>query len=238
MKKYFIILAMIFFIVFLTGCQSVPETSTVHRTEAPGIVDKDPLPNQEISVRSSEQLDHMREMLSCPDEEELNNYLMTVEGGGAQSKEDLVHFLALVDSIPYIEIMTGEIGWISYSNGKTQDTEKEYEILYVTRQAENGDWIRFEYMLSVKDVPGEVAKQREELSVSSLISAPMVSVDGKTTFYEETREAHVSGTGDVIRWIASIDGIYANIVYYTSDADPVDTAEVLSGAKLSHIVSR
>lgn len=239
MKKIFIVFILIPFL--LVGCQvnkhnaeNFDEINSVTDNSSDGF-QNEPLPNEMISIRSIGELARMREMISCTNKKELNDYLLSVEGGGAHSKDDLIKFIDLVDSIPYIALIDGDISWISYSRGQSQSTGEEYEILYVTTQSENGDWVRLEYILSVANISEEITEETANLVSQSLISQPIVSNDKKVIIHSETREKHVSGTGDLIKWIADIDGIYTNIVCYTSNAENIDTNKLLGKINLSSI---
>ena len=177
------------------------------------------LPNESISIRSIDELNAMRSMLSCTDQEALANYLMDIEGGGAHSKEDLETFIRIVDTVPFVNLLDdGKICWISYSKGQSSASGEQYEILYVSIQSDSGEWVRFEYMLSVTDVSEKITSQTEMLADNLITSKPIFNHDERLALYSEVREKHVSGTGDTIKWVATVDGIYTNIVYYTPNA--------------------
>lgn len=57
-------------------------------------------PSPAISLRSLAKLDEMREMITCTDEEELNKYLRSIEGAGARSRDDLIAFVNMIESLP------------------------------------------------------------------------------------------------------------------------------------------
>ena len=125
MKKYLISVLCITIILsaILTGCQTssgnITDTSSNTSVEQNpnGTTDpSDELPNKYIAVRSVSELERMRGMSFCKDEATLNDYLITVEGGGAESKEDLTTFVSLSDSIPYVKLIDGEITFISYTS--------------------------------------------------------------------------------------------------------------------------
>ena len=192
-------------------------------------------PGETINVRSIEELNYMRSMLLCTDNEMLANYLRSIEGGGAHSKEDIEKFIDIVDSVPIFKIIEGDISWISYSTGQSNETGDPYEILYISIQSNKEDWVRFEYMLSVTDVAEEAASKAEKITANTIASKPISSKDERITFYSEVREKHVSGIGDTIQWIATIDGIYTNIVYYSTSANVVDTNEVVNNIQVSNL---
>jgi hypothetical protein len=218
MKKLLFI-CMIALVVF-TACQTHSSDGTND------IFGEASEPSSYIGVRSLAELEIMREMVNSNDADAVEQYLRSVEGGGAHSKKDLKQFLSIVDSAPYAVLIEGDITWISYSVGQSIDTGKDYKMLFITTEASNGDWVRIEYNLLEKDVATNINAAVEATS-NSLLSQPMQSSDKKVTLYTETREPHPSGTGTTIVWIAEIDGVYARIVYYTVyDEDAVTTTDV------------
>lgn len=224
MKK--LILICIIALALFTACQASPFDASNDNLSG------EPAPS--IGVRSLAELETMREMAVSKDKTAVEQYLRSVEGGGADSQKDLKQFLSIVDSTPYVALIEGEITWISHSAGHTIDTEKAYQVLYVSTEAKNGDWVRIEYDLLTTDVAGKI-DAAVKTATDSLLSRPLQSGDKKVTLYTETREAHPSGTGDIITWIADIDGIYARIVYYVSDADSVVTADICKQIEIANI---
>ena len=218
MRKFRIIVLFILLFIFV-GCHesSPPEINSNHQETKQELNEQ--LPNESISIRSIEELNAMRSMLLCTDQEAFANYLMEIEGGGAHSKEDLETFIRIVDTVPFVNLLDdGKICWISYSKGQSSASGEQYEILYVSVQSDSGEWVRFEYMLSVTDVSEKITSQTEMLADDLITSKPIFNHDKRLALYSEVREKHVSGTGDTIKWIATVDGIYTNIVYYTPNA--------------------
>ena len=192
-------------------------------------------PPRSIEVRSWQELLEMKEMIACEDDERVQQYLSGIDGGLVQSKDDLIAFVSLVEKNPHVDIIDGEITWISYMIGTSVDTNEPYEILYISTISDNGDWVRLEYLLSVKDVEGKIAKEASEKGTVSLITEPLCSKDGKITFHMETREKHPTDPGDVINWVANVEGIFTRVVYYTANASKVVTSNRLSEVEVSHV---
>ena len=184
-----------------------------------------------IEVRSLEDLLMMKEMIACEDKELVQEYL----AGWGISKDDLISFVSLVETTPYVPLVEGKITWISYMTGISVDTNEPYKILYVSTETDDGDWVRLEYLLSVKDVEDKIARELADEGTKSLITSPLHSKDGKITFHIETREKHPTYPGDVINWVANVDGIFTRVVYYTTDADKVVTTDMLSKVEASQI---
>ncbi len=240
MKKtlFISILILLFLLVGCKSSNSHLSNANSSTSESSGSSQADPLPNESIGVRNLEALNEMREMIECTDEEKLNQYLRSVEGGGAHSREDLIGFVSIIDSLPLAKLIEGDIVWLSYSHGQSQDTGENYDIVYVTMQAPSGDWVRIEYDLSVTTITDKIEAEALELSSSSVLLKPIQNEAGNVTIFSETREIHPSGTGKLIQWIANIDGIYANVIYYTKNADAVVATDLYRSLTLSRITDQ
>ena len=186
--------------------------------EAPG--------EKSISVRSREELSEIRDLLYSKDEEKLENILMQ-----GYTIEDMSTFLDVIDSIPYVMMIDGDITWASY-----HESSKPNKIFYVTTEAENGDWVRITYLLQLSYAEDPVAYVTETASKeNSLISQPMESSDKRVTLLSEIRDKHPTYEGDYIEWWAIIDGIAASITYYSSDIDNIQTDTLLKSLTISTI---
>lgn len=190
--------------------------------------------NESIEVRSLKELAEMRDMVSCTDEEVLQAYLLSKS---VNSKDDLTDFIALVDSIPYLELIEGEITWIYNSRGQSIDTGENYEVLYIATVAENGDWTRVEYFLSVENSEKEFAERLDSGEVTSVLAQPVTNRDGDMTVYAETRKKHPTESGDLLTYHTDLDGIYTRIVYYTATPDAVHVAALFENAVLSSLAA-
>lgn len=234
MKKLSFIIAILLLIV-LVGCQSDNgsynvstelngNTGTNSSAEGPEHLD----PPEYIGVRSIEQLDEMRLKLQCSDEE-LSSYLLSVEGGGADSREDLEGFLELVASVPNPELVGGDISWIAYF--------PDSNIVYVSTVGSTGEWSRVEYFIGVNDVSGELEKLRAEGQFDkSTISDVVRCKAGRVKVYSEVKEPHPSGTGNTVEWMLTIDNTFARVVYYTDDSTSnVQASYVFENANLTQI---
>ncbi|MBQ1231898.1 MAG: hypothetical protein IIX86_00040 [Clostridia bacterium] len=194
------------------------------------------VPEPSITLHSIEELDEMREMIACEDAQLLQAYLRSITGGGANDRQDLIDFVALVDSTPYAWVLQGEVTGLHYQNGTVKDTGEPYEVFNVSVQAENGDWVRCRYILSIKDVAAYMDKIKQEIGSGNLLPAPLSTADGRLTLHTETREPHASGTGDLITWWGELDGIVLEIAYHVAGADAVNTAALLETLKITETV--
>lgn len=203
-----IILILIMLFAVLTGCRDF------QGTEGP--------PFPAISVRSVEQLNEMREMVSCADEEKLNEYLKSVEGGGARSREDLVAFLNLIEFLPVLELLEGDITWINHGKDMAGN-----ESVVISTQGENGDWTRVEYLAWGKGVNDEIEFRKDsDYFENSVIDNPIYFSSGRIAVYSEIREPYASGNGYTVTWMIVVNGILANVVYYSEEIDDISAQSV------------
>ena len=181
-----------------------------------------PLPS--IGLRSLAQLDEMREMILCTDEEKLDQYLRSIEGAGAKSREDLVSFLNMVDSLPILEILEGDITWISHQNITTDGGN---DVVFITTRNANGDWTRVEYLVWVKDVDAAIEfREAHGEFEDSTMEGPIQSEDGRITVYAQVKRPHRSGIGYIVTWTVVVDGILARVVYYSEEVDDIHAADI------------
>ncbi|MBE6697930.1 MAG: hypothetical protein E7581_05345 [Ruminococcaceae bacterium] len=235
MRKMQIYIAIVCFLALIAGATSCNTNSQDENNTEPPHYDR-------IEVHSLAELNEMRSMIDCDDPDELKEYLLRVHGdtldGTPISKEDLVYFVSRVDKLPYVNLLEGEIVWIHYLCGKSKDTGLPVDVIELSIQANNGDWVSIDYLFSENDVEGRINAMKAEAKHENLISTPLYSQDGKVVFHIETREENPSGSGDIIRWFAEIDGIFTSIRYCTSNANNVDTAALVSDLKISNIPSQ
>ena len=180
-----------------------------------------------ITLDSLAELDEMREMISCTDEKTLNSYLSGIRGRGARSRDDLIAFVNLMDSLPILELIEGEITWISHEGISFHSTDKSDEVVFISTKAANGDWTRVEYLVWEKDVNAEIAHRKASGEFKhSTIDRPIQSNDGRIKVYSEVREAHPSGIGYTISWNVVVDGILIRVVYYSENIDDIQAETV------------
>ena len=184
----------------------------------------DPLPS--ITLQSLAELDTLREMIECEDEQVLNDYLHSITGGGAQSRQDLIDFLNLVDNTPYARFIDGTVTSLTYNEADERFT--------VTVDAENGESVYVSYELGMSNVEKNMNKAARKLGKENLLSVPLTN--GHLTLYTETREPRSDG-GDVIRWQGILDGIAVYIVYWVADADAVNTATLLASLEVADSIT-
>ena len=203
------------------------ESGVEHGTDEP--------PQQDISVtiRSLEELEKMREMLECTDEQILDAYLQEVLSGRSKSKQELEKFVALVDGTAYAWLIDGELTYLNYQRGPSAGTGKLYEVLYVTVTAPNGEWIRCNYQLSWTDVEKTIDELVQNNADENLLSVPISTADGRLTLYVETRGPHPTYDGDFIQWWCVLDGQIVQIDYFVADEEMIDTAALLDRLKIA-----
>ena len=179
------------------------------------------VPPPTINVQSLAELETMREMVTCEDEQALQKYLHSITGG-AQSRQDLIDFLNLVDNTPYARFIDGEITDLTYNK-----TDERFSVSI----EENGESMYVSYELGMTDVEKNMEKAARKLGRKNLLSEPLSGADGRLTLYTETREP--GSNGDVIRWQGVLDGIAVYIVYRVADADRIDTASLVGSLEVA-----
>ncbi|MBQ9162860.1 MAG: hypothetical protein IJX74_06240 [Clostridia bacterium] len=194
---------------------------------------EEPLPMQSIEIQGLEKLNEMRGMLSCDDEIRLAQYVQSVSDCGVQSKDDLFAFVKIIDSMPQIPILDGNITWICFSHSISEDTGKVTNVVYVTTEAANGEWTRVEYVLSVTDVSQKISDEKVSIGEGFILNSPVKNSDGNLTLHVETRNPHPSGKGTMVQWIGDVDGIYTRIYYFTNTPGDVDAGTLFNDIQIS-----
>ncbi len=173
-----------------------------------------------IKVRSVEEFQQMKEMISCEDEDKLGKYLKNL---GYLSKDDIELFLELCDRFGVVNTIDGKISSISYMESEVVPTGEDYTEFSIVVKAENGDWISYEYLLfseyTVDLTPPE----------KNLLDGSLTSDDNRITLIWETRGPHATYDGTYIKRRALIDGVYLKIREFTTTPDEVKIDEILNG---------
>ena len=224
--------------ILLPGCSSKTNSNTYNPTQSDTSqisldiakeqskydTDSDAqLPMYSINIRSKEQLNELRNSLSLKDEE-LNEYLTNIKGGGAQEREDVEIFLNIVDSLPVFDFFDGKISWISYNAGFSKDKNEFGEFAYITVNSNTNDWVRFEYLLSVDNFDSDL-ESSENVEV---FTDTLRSNDGSVSVFAKSIEKHPTDTGNVITYFCKIDGIITRIVNYTESDEGIEIENIIN----------
>ena len=232
MKKVLITM-MLILSIFLSGCQDVEKISE-QTNSSDKITSTIDLPSHTIEVRSLEDFNKMKEMSVCDDESQLQQYFQSFTFERPQSKEDLSAFVNLIDSLPQIPILEGNITWICFSHSISEDTGKETNVVYITTEAANGDWTRVEYVLSVTNVSQKISDEKVSIGKGSILNSLVKNSDGTLTIHVETRSPHPSGNGTMIQWVGETEGIFTRIFYFTNTTSDVETEKLFNDIQISH----
>ena len=165
-----------------------------------------------MDLRSVQDLEELREMAVSADGDVLQAYLLRK---GMRNREELTEFLELLDSLPYLPILDGKLIWIGYDSGLDFDSRQPYTenaTLFISTEAQNGDWVRLQYTLPVGERP-TVTGDGELL---------MISGGG-------WQEKHPTAPGMLTTWELLADGLRVRVAYYSADPDSVVTEEVFAG---------
>ena len=240
MKKILSIFLCFIIVVSLYGCNVQSEdnisntatnevlNNTSNSTEkTSNEIYNEPFPDKKvIDIHSLEELNKMREMLSCEDEEQLKEYLSNFGNAITNTKptkEDLEMFVSLADRFSFVNIVDGELILMHYSDGISIDTGKRVEVFYITLEAENGNWIRYEYLLSVKDPYTDITTD------SQFFEKPLTGTNETIALLSEKREPDPFGVGEIVIWIADIDGTSAFIFQYSVAKDQIKADDIING---------
>ncbi len=204
----------------------------VNDPEPPPVDFSEPYPS--IVLDGIADLNKMRTMINCTNEKTLSEYLRSIRGGGAQSRKDLISFVALVDSLPYTMLLDGQITYFSLTSGYSTEREKPWRVFQVVRQSKKGDWVRFEYDILADDASKELDNRLERIDSSYILDTPIQNKDKRISVYAEIRETHPSGSGDLIRWLADVDGVCTWIFYYTADGS-ANTTDLFKNSTICKI---
>ena len=234
MKKAVYLLVTVAFLL-LAGCgcaYGYNEDSTNNDANNPTINDPVfPEPFESMSIRSLTQLEEMRKMILCEDENTLSKFLTSVEGSSAHSREDLINFVSLVEPLPVIELIYGSITWIAHYNSNGSD------IVFISTTAPNGDWTRVEYQLSVKDPVAEIESMKSSgvLTKNDIITT-IQSHNGRIQVFSEKNAPHPSGVGETCEWTMIVDDILVRVVYYTTHQNKAEMPDILTKIRLTDLL--
>jgi hypothetical protein len=138
-----------------------------------------------------------------------------------------------MDSLPILEIIDGEISWISYF---FDDTDKERDVVFISTKSANGDWVRVEYLINELNVGAEINRRKTDGEFRhSTIDTPIQSNDGRITVYSEVREYHPSGVGYLINWNVVVDGILTRVVYYSENIEGMHAESLFDDLKIGSL---
>jgi hypothetical protein len=244
MKKIFaLLLIIVVYITILAGCNTPTDNTDTNKSSDVITTESETLdealentnPNGEPpvtygkSVDSLYELSQMREIFYCTDKEKLESTLLH---WGCYTAEELLPFLNAVDSASYIDILNGDITWVSYSESDIYSNK----VLNVTTTAENGDWVRISYFLQIADGEDPMSWAIERASRKDAeILEPIESQDKRVSLISEARYKHPVYEGDCVEWLGTVDNIAAEILYYSTNIDDIKTEEVLNSLTITTI---
>lgn len=183
-------------------------------------------PVRAIVLRNTQQLQEMQDMANTQDTQALQQYLLSLEGGGADNREDIVEFLNVVEELPIPDIIDGKVFFIQYRSDAQDAT--------ISVMARDGSWIRITYYLYADSNSLEDRYEAGEFADSEL-DAPIYSNDNTNSIFNENRAPYPVGTGSEIVWDIQLSGITAQIYYYTNNADAVDTQVLMENLKVTNL---
>jgi len=143
------------------------------------------------------------------------------------------------NTLPILELIEGDITWISHEGISFHSTDKADEVVFISTMAANGDWTRVEYLVWEKDVDAEIAHRKANGEFRhSTIDSPIQSKDGRITVYSEVIKEHPSGIGYTISWNVVVDGILTRVVYYSENIDNIHAESIFGDLKIGSLYSK
>ena len=182
-----------------------------------------------ITLDSLDQLAQMRQISAAGDEVALQAYLGQLEGSDADSRQALLEFLSLVDSIPVVQLMDGTVCRLSHQKSPvSQDTYEN--VLELSFENPQGQQVRLEYLLSVKDIAAMEQQVQSAPGVTALdIDLQLEATGDRLRVFGEQRSQ------GIITWYLSINGLYAQATYRAADAATINTTQIFAGLSVIRI---
>ncbi len=189
---------------------------------------------QSFILHSKEEYKKMLEMTDCK-EEEFKQYTDSIGMIGIDNAYELAKLVKVLDSLPKIDILEGDIYLIQYSHKVDLNSYEETICISIGTRGENGDWVRIEYYPSVKtdELEDVISFQKSIATNNCILGTPIKSKDGRLNVYIETRNPHPSYDGTAIIWIGDVDGIFVKIHSCWADEQKVVTSEMFGSLTLN-----
>ena len=197
MKKLLVLLFLL--ILILAGCASNLNPSS-NGKDAP-IDDAGPPPT--VTLRGLEDLEEIREMATA-DDETLEEYLWTRDGGGMKTREDVVAFLELMDSLPIPLIPDAEWGGLSYA--------PEYQDIYMTYETQTGEIYAFRFFLEHDSVEETIEEK------TGVMGSPIYQRENGRIKVFNHAQTDPPASEVAVFWI-DIDGYFVRAGYRKNDQD-------------------
>lgn len=222
--------------LLLIGCQqNVPNVSE----SIPDV--NDPGPPFSVRVSSAEELNRLREIVELQDEKKLQEALR--DQSSTYSVESIIAFVGILDSLPVLQILDGELNDIEYrwreertrdAKGNLKSIQKYHEVVYITTKADDGNWVRLTYSLDNRDKPVEEILNGYDLE-DSLLKEPFYALNDRVFVFFERREASQPKAGGYIEWSTIMDGIPVTVRYYAEDIHLIKAETLFQNAAIGNI---
>ena len=238
MKRCIIIIMGI--LLLLTGCQLATEPE---RKEFISPVEEEiiySLPPKSISLYNLEELNQIKAIVKTENKSDIQE---TACQYGLESGDDIEDFLEIINTMPILKLFDGEIVHIGYQWPITENdnegenlttSRKDLGIASITIKAKDGSWFRVNYWLNNRNMSREEILESSDRSIS-LLKTPIQALNDRCYVYHETRVPHSTDNGEVIIWLAVVDGIPVRIRYYTETANTIKAETVFQNAAIGDI---
>lgn len=196
----------------------------------------DPGPPEVFRLSNVDDLYKLSAAFETKDAEVIHNCMETM-GMYPQEEEKVRAFLTAFESIPVVELLDGTVTslycqWSAVVSkdlfGKYYDDESNW--FAITTKAEDGSWVSVDYCLGGDEV---IERSLRSAKRFKFFSKPFTTENGRIIVYSEKRQAHPTQDGDMIKWVVTIDGVCAEITYFSQNIDSIKTEEVFNNARIS-----
>ncbi len=242
MKKIKILLSL-FLIIFIIGCEPADkETETSHSTEnnaasesisesiSESEAENQPVYLKEVMVYGLSEYKALQEMVENNDEEKLEKFYKE-KCRLVETREDLIKFLDMLESISVLKLSNYEIGLIRYVwYGDAGHS------VYIKAKAPNGDRFDIAYRIHFKDIE-EIANLwlKNDDKVDWISVEDIQSEDGRIKAYLEANKHYEEAnlTLDIVA--LSVDGVFATIHYNTNKYKDGKKTDIISDLEITSI---
>ena len=194
----------------------------------------DPGPPEMFRLNSLDDLNKLSAAFETGDAEVIQSCMKSLD---VYSVENAREFLKAFESLPVISILDGTVTYLGSKwgfvvsrdlFGKYYDERSDW--FYITTTAEDGSWVSIDYCLGGDEV---IERSLRSAKRFKLFSKPFTTENGRITVYSEKRKAHPTQDGDVIKWVVTIDGMYAEITYFSQNIDSIKTETIFNNARIT-----
>lgn len=180
-------------------------------------------PSKTICAYSLDEIETMRVMAYKTGDAQLQYYLDNGGGGGAKTREELIEFLNVVDTIPFVQPTLpedGKIALLAYQI-TTDNLEQEHKTFTVSLALGKGTkkYMRMEYDLSCNALEEVIRRlvKADGRDVETYAGIDVIK-SGRMEIYTERK----GDSSSMAEWDVTIDDLFVHISYTNSYSSYLD----------------